>query len=207
VATGSNDVDEIYQRMAVIRREHHTNVRESVAGAEAMADWGRYTWTYPWIALGAAAAAGYLIYRSGHQRGTAGTARPAEGDEAGELVAAVRTGRERSWPNRILLPGAWDILSPVAIRAGQNFMLQWLEQQFRPNSVDRTALSPLAREQGASVGPVDREGIGSPQRLQSKPRFFGGQNNDRSRSRHETGVYSANGVDQGDGAPGHGGRP
>jgi hypothetical protein len=38
VAVGSNDVDEIYHRMAVIRREHHTNVRESVAGAEAMAD-------------------------------------------------------------------------------------------------------------------------------------------------------------------------
>jgi hypothetical protein len=31
VAVGSNDVDEIYHRMAVIRREHHTNVRESVA--------------------------------------------------------------------------------------------------------------------------------------------------------------------------------
>jgi hypothetical protein len=61
VVTGSNDVDEIYQRMAVIRREHHTNVRESVAGAEAMADWGRYTWTYPWIALGAAAAVGYKV--------------------------------------------------------------------------------------------------------------------------------------------------
>ena len=58
VATGSNDVEEIYHRMAVIRRELHTNVRESVAGAEAVADWGRYTWTYPWIALGAAAAVG-----------------------------------------------------------------------------------------------------------------------------------------------------
>ena len=53
MALGSNDVDEIYHRMAVIRREHHTNVRESVAGAEAMADWGRYTWMYPWVALGA----------------------------------------------------------------------------------------------------------------------------------------------------------
>jgi hypothetical protein len=74
VATGSNDVDEIYQRMAVIRRELHTNVRESVAGAEAFADWGRYTWTYPWIALGAAAAVGYVVYTSGRQGGTADTA-------------------------------------------------------------------------------------------------------------------------------------
>ncbi len=66
MSTGSNDVDEIYHRMAVIRREPHTNVREAVAGAEAVVDWGRYTWTYPWIALGAAAAAGYLMYTSGH---------------------------------------------------------------------------------------------------------------------------------------------
>jgi hypothetical protein len=70
VAMGSNDVDEIYHRMAVIRREHHTNVRESVAGAEAMADWGRHTWTYPWIALGTAAALGYLICTSGRQKVT-----------------------------------------------------------------------------------------------------------------------------------------
>ena len=67
MATASNDVAEIYDQMAVIRRELHTNVRESVAGAEAFADWGRYTWTYPWIALGAAVAVGYTIYASGHQ--------------------------------------------------------------------------------------------------------------------------------------------
>ena len=96
MATGSNDVDEIYHRMAVIRREHHTNVRESVAGAEAMADWGRYTWTYPWIALGAAAAVGYLIYTSGHQKVTADTASLADGAEAGEPVAGVRAERVRN---------------------------------------------------------------------------------------------------------------
>ena len=79
MATGSNDVDEIYQRMAVIRREHHTNVRESVAGAEAMADWGRYTWMYPWVALGAVAAVGYLIYTSGHQKVTVDNGSLADG--------------------------------------------------------------------------------------------------------------------------------
>jgi hypothetical protein len=153
VATGSNDVDEIYQRMAVIRREHHTNVRESVAGAEAMADWGRYTWMYPWGALGAAAAVGYLIYSSGQQRGTADTARPADGDKTGEVVAAVTArGQERSWGSRSLLLAAWDILSPVAVRAGQNYMLHWLEQQFQTKAVDRTGLSPLAGERGASMG-------------------------------------------------------
>ncbi len=41
--TGSNDVEVICQRMALIRREHHAGVRDSVAGAEALVDWGRYT--------------------------------------------------------------------------------------------------------------------------------------------------------------------
>ena len=41
------------------------HVSESVAGAEAVIDWGRYTWMYPWIALGAAAAVGYLVYTGG----------------------------------------------------------------------------------------------------------------------------------------------
>jgi len=159
VAAESNDVDEIYQRMAVIRREHHTNVRESVAGAEAMADWGRYTWTYPWIALGAAAAVGYVISTSGHQKVTADNANPADGDgdRAGEPVAGVSAkGQERSWGSRTLLLAAWDILSPVAIRAGQNYVLHWLEQQYRPRTVDRTALSPSAAERGASMGRAER---------------------------------------------------
>ena len=97
MVTGSNDVDEIYHRMAVIRREHHTNVRESVAGAEAVVDWGRYTWTYPWVASGAAAAVGYLIYTSCHQKVTADTASLADGARASESVAgATAKGLERS---------------------------------------------------------------------------------------------------------------
>ena len=157
MATGSNDVDEIYHRMAVIRRELHTNVRESVAGAEAVVDWGRYTWTYPWIALGAAAAAGYLIYTGGHQKVTADTASLADGAKAGEPVAGARAkGQERSRTGRNLLLAAWDILFPVAVRAGQNYMLHWLEQQYPTRTVDRTALSPSAGERGGRMGRVER---------------------------------------------------
>ncbi len=123
MSTGSNDVDEIYHRMAVIRREPHTNVRESVAGAEAIVDWGRYTWTYPWIALGAATAAGYLMYTSGHQKAAADTASPVDGATAGEPVAgASAKSRERSRSGKSLLLAAGGILLPVAVRAGQNYL-------------------------------------------------------------------------------------
>lgn len=107
MVTRSNDVEEIYHQMAVIRRERHSNVRESVAGAEAVIDWGRYTWTYPWIALGAAAAVGYLVYTSGHQKVRAGTASLAEGATAGEPVAgAVANGQDRPRIGRKESP--WD---------------------------------------------------------------------------------------------------
>ena len=157
MAVGSNDVDEIYHRMAVIRREHHTNVRDSVAGAEAMVDWGRYTWMYPWVALGAAAAAGYLIYTSGHQKVTAATSSLADGAEAGELVVGVRdNGQERSWGSRSLVFAAWDILFPVAVRAGQNYLLHLLEQQFSTRTVDNSAIAPSAGERRERVGRVER---------------------------------------------------
>jgi len=157
VATGSNAVDEIYNRMAVIRRELHMNVRESVAGAEAVVDWGRYTWTYPWIALGAAAAVGYLVYTSGHQKVTADTANLADGAKAGEPVAGARAeGRERSRIGQNLLLGAWGIFFPVAVRAGQNYMLSWLEQRYSTRTVDRNALAPSAEERGGWMDRVER---------------------------------------------------
>jgi len=157
VVTGSNDVDEIYHRMAVIRREPHTHVREAVAGAEAVVDWGRYTWAFPWIALGAAAAAGYLIYASGHQKARADTASPTDEAKAGEPVAEARTkGQERFRTCQNLLLAAWNIVFPVAVRAGQNYMLHWLEQQHPKTNVDRTARSQSAGERldgpGRTVG-------------------------------------------------------
>jgi len=157
VAAGSNEVDEIYQRMAVIRREPHTNVRESVAGAETVIDWGRYTWTYPWIALGAAAAAGYVIYKSGHQSVTAEPASLADGALAGGPVAgAANKGQERSRMSQNLLLAAWGIFFPVAVRAGQNYMLHWLEQQYPTRTVNRTPPSPSAGERGGWMGRVER---------------------------------------------------
>ncbi|MDR3637276.1 MAG: hypothetical protein P4L84_25955 [Isosphaeraceae bacterium] len=155
MVTGPNDVDEIYRRMAVIRHEHHTNVRESVAGAEAVVDWGRYTWTYPWIALGAAAAVGYMVYASGHRKVVTDTTRLADGAKADELAAGARTkGGERWRTGRNLLLGAWTILFPVAVRAGQNYMVHCLEQQYR----SRTAGPARPLTAGRGAGRPDRPG-------------------------------------------------
>ena len=157
MATGSNDVEEIFNRMAVIRRELHTNVRESVAGAEAVVDWGRYTWTYPWIALGAAAAVGFLVYTSGHQKVTARERKPGGRGPAGEPAGGTTTKvRERLRTGQNLLLGAWGIVFPVAVRAGQNYMLNWLEQQYSIRTRDGIALAPAAEERGGWMGRADR---------------------------------------------------
>ena len=157
MATGANDVDEIYHRMAMIRRDLHTNVSESVAGAEAVIDWGRYTWTYPWIALGAAAASGWLIYTSGHRKVTADAAIPADGAEVGEpVVGAGARGRERSRIGPDLLLAAWGFLLPVAVRVGQNLLLHQLEQQYPTRAVNRTALASSARDRGARTVRAER---------------------------------------------------
>ncbi len=157
MATGSNDVDEIYHRMAVIRRELHTNVRESVAGAEAVVDWGRYTWTYPWIALGAAVAVGYVVYTSGRQGGTADTASLADGTKVGEPLAGDGArGQGKPKIGLMILLTAWDIMFPVAVRAGQNYVLHWLEQQYPTRMVGRTGLSSQACERCGHGGRVDQ---------------------------------------------------
>lgn len=179
MVTRSQDVEEIYDQMAKIRRERHKNVRKSVAGAEAVIDWGRYTWTYPWIGLGAAAAVGYLVYTSGHQKMTTGTAGLANGNKAGEPVAGAGTGgQERPGIGRNLLLTAWDLLFPVAMRAGQNYLLHCVEQQYLTRTVDRTGPSPLAGQRRSCISGVERQDSESEHRLQSKSNFLGGHDNE-----------------------------
>jgi hypothetical protein len=55
------DADEIQRQMREVRSELRDDVQEIVANARVMADWHYYVRTYPWLCVGAAAAAGYLL--------------------------------------------------------------------------------------------------------------------------------------------------
>jgi ElaB/YqjD/DUF883 family membrane-anchored ribosome-binding protein len=149
--------------MAVIRRERHTNVSESVAGAEAVMDWGRYTWMYPWIAVGAAATAGCMAYTSRHP-GAAGE--PASlADRAGEttpITGAAQEDGKRSRIRRNLLFTAWDFLFPVVARAVQNYMLHWLNHLQPTNTVGWTGLSASSQSTGRPDGPDGAKGQCAP---------------------------------------------
>jgi len=51
----------ILQRMKEVRRDLDEDVQEIVEGARDMGAWRSYVKSYPWICVGAALAAGYLI--------------------------------------------------------------------------------------------------------------------------------------------------
>jgi ElaB/YqjD/DUF883 family membrane-anchored ribosome-binding protein len=185
VVTGSNDVDEIFDRMAVIRRERHTNVSESVAGAEAVMDWGRYTWMYPWIAVGATATAGCLAYTGRHRR-VAGE--PASLDEpAGADRPITGVAHNGGKPSRIrgnLFFVAWDFLFPVVVRAGQNYMLHWLDYLQPTNTVGWAGLSASSQSTEPADGPGGASGQCAPAAASIETNFL----EDRTMNDHDRGM-------------------
>jgi hypothetical protein len=56
-----NEVEAISRRMAELRRELTTEVREVSRGARVMTDWTFYVRRYPWAVAGVAAAVGFLM--------------------------------------------------------------------------------------------------------------------------------------------------
>jgi hypothetical protein len=59
--SSSGDADEVQREMREIRADLRDDVQEIVQNANKMADWTSYVTAYPWLCVGAALAAGYLI--------------------------------------------------------------------------------------------------------------------------------------------------
>jgi hypothetical protein len=56
--------EEIQRQMRSVRSELRDDVQDIVESARVMTDWQYYVRSYPWLCLGAAAAAGYLLVPS-----------------------------------------------------------------------------------------------------------------------------------------------
>ena len=56
-----DEAESILRQMRTLRAELREDVREMVVSAHHMADIGRYVRAYPWLCVGAALAAGFLI--------------------------------------------------------------------------------------------------------------------------------------------------
>jgi hypothetical protein len=61
VISATADADDVQRQMREVRAELRDDVKELVVSAHQMADWKRYVRAYPWLCVGGALAAGFLI--------------------------------------------------------------------------------------------------------------------------------------------------
>jgi hypothetical protein len=115
--------------MVQIRRKHHEDVREVIAGAEAVAGWGWHIWLYSWAALGAAAVGLWIV--ANRSRGIPiGEATPSDTAELPPGVAESRAGEgEPSKTHPRWLADTGSFLLGMAVRAAQNYAEHWVDQR------------------------------------------------------------------------------
>ena len=127
-ADDSTEIHELQRRMARIRREMHEDVRDAVRGAQSLADWRSILGNHPWTALSIAFAVGFLAAPGRRRASRARSAlSPPTLAEANTGVAAVRRAPPPP-PRPGVLGPAFSLLTPVLIRAAQNYALNHLEQ-------------------------------------------------------------------------------
>jgi hypothetical protein len=126
MATASSttaEITEIQRQMAQIRRELHEDVRGAVEGAQSLTDWRSPVRSHPWLALGAAATLGYVIVP--RRRREPAPAVFAVAPAAAAVSEATPAPRKKRWG---ILGSAVGLLAPIAVRAAQNYAIQYLEQ-------------------------------------------------------------------------------
>jgi hypothetical protein len=116
------EILEIQRRMAQVRHELHEDVREAVKGAQELTDWRSQVRNHPWLALGAAAAVGYFIVP---RRREPAPAVVAVAPSAAVPTVAAEPAKKKRWG---LIGSAFGLLAPIAVRAAQNYAIQYLEQ-------------------------------------------------------------------------------
>jgi hypothetical protein len=123
----SAEVIEIQRRMAQVRHELHEEVREAVKGAQSLTDWRSQVRNHPWLALGAAAALGYLLVpkRRVEPAPTIVAVSPHPTTVPTAATRPEEPKRRKRWG---LIGSALGLLGPVAVRAAQNYAIQYLEQ-------------------------------------------------------------------------------
>jgi hypothetical protein len=116
--------------MAQIRRELHQDISEVVAGAEAVADWRRFVRAYPWVAVGIATAAGYMVVP--RARRAVGPIVLDESDKEAihALVEQARQATADGKPpvRKSLIGAGIAMLAPMVWRLAQNYAMSYLEQ-------------------------------------------------------------------------------
>src|SRR5204862_6181138 len=120
-STPTTDINDIQRRMAQIRHELHVEAREAVKGAQALTDWRGVVRSHPLLALGAAAAVGYLIVPRRRSEAPAIVAVSPAALSAAAPAKPASQPRGSRWG---LLGTAFSLLAPIAVRAAQHSAIQ-----------------------------------------------------------------------------------
>jgi len=125
------DISDIQRRMAQIRHEMHQEVQGAVKGAQLLTDWRTLFRNHPWLSLGVAAAAGYLIVPQRRREVPAVTAVSAPPVQAAPPPAPRDQPTQARRPEWSTMGTIFSLLAPLAVRVAQNYALQrfqeWLE--------------------------------------------------------------------------------
>lgn len=135
MAQPGNEIDDIRRKMAQIRVELHEDMVGVVAGTEAATNWQYYVRLYPWAALGASLALGYVIVPR-RRRSVGETARRVAEDVAEqirEIPPVDRGGRksprvEKEKKKSGVLGFMFGFVGPILMRAAQNYASNYIDQ-------------------------------------------------------------------------------
>jgi hypothetical protein len=119
------EITDIQRRMAQIRRELHENVRDAVEGAQSLTDWRSHVRHHPWLTLGAAAVVGYLIVPKRREQPAPAIVAVAPAAAPAISQAVKAEPKKKRWG---IIGSAVGLLAPIAVRAAQNYAIQYLEQ-------------------------------------------------------------------------------
>lgn len=154
-----NNADQIQREMAKIRSALHQDMREVVGGASAATDWRSYLRRYPWLAIGGAFAAGYLVVPRRSRPVVTVVAPAVESYQAPEPLSIAKPAGGVSW-----MRWGLGLIGPVITRAAQAYALSAVENllinnaavrppaptergraDFKGQTSERTARGPLSR--------------------------------------------------------------
>jgi hypothetical protein len=122
------NVADIQRQMAQIRHDMHHEVQGAVQGARTLTDWRSIVRSYPWLSLSVAAAVGYFVVP---KRRTATPSVVAGAAQSPEFLASAGSGNQKEkarFTGWSVLGTAFSLLTPIVVRAAQNYALTYFEQ-------------------------------------------------------------------------------
>ncbi|WP_169977990.1 hypothetical protein [Tautonia rosea] len=143
------EVEQLRREMARIRREIHADVNVAAEHLEATLNWRGYVRSAPWPAAGAAFGVGFLA---------AWLLVPRRRIRVVEREQAASSGRSPRFekpeteqvPSKGVMSMALGFLAPIALRAAQNYAIQFVEDRLLAPSA---GMGPTPEEEARRVQP------------------------------------------------------